>query len=205
MKTLLKQSTILGLLISVLFALNLLAFTEPTAPPPGGIVPPPPLNVGPAGQSKTGGLILNTGGATYGLIVDKGRVGVNTTSPGAALHVLGSGIISGGLDLLSSRLTSLGVPIGTTDAATKGYVDAQVSAAGAGASYTAFGVTTCAPGWTVAYTGTVLTRTFGGSSSGDPICVAGYSATGGISFTYGWAASGNSASNQVFSCAVCVK
>ena len=35
---------------------------------------PTPLNVGPTGQSKEGGLILNTGGAEYGLIVDQGNV-----------------------------------------------------------------------------------------------------------------------------------
>ena len=46
-----------------------------------------PLNVGPDGQSKAGGLILNTGGATNGLIVDQGNVGIGTTTPGAPLEI----------------------------------------------------------------------------------------------------------------------
>jgi len=45
-----------------------LAWTEPSQAPPGGNVLAP-LNVGSAGQSKAGGLILNTGGAATGLIV----------------------------------------------------------------------------------------------------------------------------------------
>ncbi|MBI2624992.1 MAG: hypothetical protein HYW70_01505, partial [Candidatus Nealsonbacteria bacterium] len=46
---------------------------EPSQSPPLGNVFAP-LNVGNVGQSKAGGLILNTGGAEFGLIVDKGKV-----------------------------------------------------------------------------------------------------------------------------------
>jgi len=39
------------------------------------------LNIGSTGQSKAGGLILNTGGAATGLIVQSGNVGIGTTTP----------------------------------------------------------------------------------------------------------------------------
>ena len=45
--------------------------------------------MGPTGQSKAGGLILNTGGAVNGLIVDKGSVGIGTTNPSQKLDVAG--------------------------------------------------------------------------------------------------------------------
>jgi len=66
------------LVISFLMAFYVVAWTEPTSAPPGDNVATP-LNAGPAGQSKTGGLILNTGDAThdpaeYGLIVDQGQI-----------------------------------------------------------------------------------------------------------------------------------
>ena len=70
---------ILGVLtMSFLVGYLAFAWTEPTAPPPGGNVPAP-LNVGNVGQSKEGGLILNTGGASIGLIVQYGNVGIGTT------------------------------------------------------------------------------------------------------------------------------
>jgi len=65
------------------------AWTEPTQAPPGGNVPAP-LNVGSAGQSKAGGLILNTGGAATGLIVQYGNVGIGTTAPTQKLDVNGT-------------------------------------------------------------------------------------------------------------------
>ncbi len=63
----------IALIISV-FTLSLtigylaLAWTEPTLAPPGDNVAAP-INVGAIGQSKAGGLILNTGGADDGLLV----------------------------------------------------------------------------------------------------------------------------------------
>jgi len=82
--------------IASIFWVNglILAWTAPTAVPPGSNVAAP-LNVGSTGQSKAGGLILNTGGATTGLIVDSGNVGIGTAAPGAKLHVAGTAGVDG--------------------------------------------------------------------------------------------------------------
>jgi hypothetical protein len=66
------------------------AWTEPTVAPPGGNLGAP-LNTGNLGQYKQGGLMLNTGGAPNGLIVQNGNVGIGTTSPSGKLHVSGNG------------------------------------------------------------------------------------------------------------------
>ncbi|MFH1582192.1 MAG: hypothetical protein ABIA08_00285 [bacterium] len=60
------------LVISFLAAFYVVAWQEPSQVPPEGNVSMP-LNVGPSGQAKEGGLILNTGGALIGLIVDTGQ------------------------------------------------------------------------------------------------------------------------------------
>jgi len=65
------------------------AWTEPTTFPPEGNVAAP-LNVGNTGQSKSGGLILNTGNAATGLIVAYGKVGIGTTTPSYTLDVNGN-------------------------------------------------------------------------------------------------------------------
>lgn len=83
----------LPLCLGVILAISLvnylvLAWTEPSQTPPGGNVNAP-INVGNTGQSKSGGLILNTGGAAIGLIVDKGYVGIGTNSPAKKLEVKG--------------------------------------------------------------------------------------------------------------------
>ena len=76
------------LVVCFAMAFYVLGWTEPTQTPPEGNVLAP-LNVGPTGQSKAGGLILNTGGAVNGLIVDKGSVGIGTTNPSQKLDVAG--------------------------------------------------------------------------------------------------------------------
>ena len=65
------------------------AWVEPNQMPPGGNIAAP-LNTGNIGQIKQGGLILNIGGAQYGLIVDKGSVGIKTTNPTKDLDVNGA-------------------------------------------------------------------------------------------------------------------
>jgi len=85
----------------MIFVLNylVLAWTEPAQSPPEGNVSAP-LNVGNTGQSKAGGLILNTGGAVTGLVVDKGNVGIGMSNPSNRLEV--SGKIYSSDDILSA-------------------------------------------------------------------------------------------------------
>ena len=88
MRHIFQQIFTIVILGALLFAIELFAFSEPSSPPPGSNTPAP-LHVGAAGQTKTGGLILNTGGASYGLIVDKGNVGIGTVNQSAKLEVSG--------------------------------------------------------------------------------------------------------------------
>jgi len=76
------------LVIFFAIAFYAMGFAEPTVNPPGGNVSLP-LNTGNVGQSKEGGLILNTGGATNGLIIQNGRVGIKTSNPTEELEVNG--------------------------------------------------------------------------------------------------------------------
>jgi hypothetical protein len=107
MKKTKSVALILGVLaMSFLVGYLVLAWTEPSQTPPGGNVLAP-LNVGNVAQTKTGGLILNTGGAPIGLIVDKGNVGIGKMAPAQKLDVGGNiqgitGIFTG-----SGAVTSL--------------------------------------------------------------------------------------------------
>ena len=74
------------LVICFVVGFYVFAYTEPTANPPVGNVFVP-LNVSSSPQVKVGGLVLNTGGATYGLAVDQGNVGIGTTTPSTKLQV----------------------------------------------------------------------------------------------------------------------
>jgi hypothetical protein len=78
----------LGVLVmSILVSYLVFAWTEPTASPPGGNVPAP-INVGPQGQLKEGGLMIATNPTlTTGLIVQYGNVGIGTTNPIGKLQV----------------------------------------------------------------------------------------------------------------------
>jgi len=107
------------------------AWVEPTAMPPGGNIAAP-LNTGNVGQSKVGGLTLNVGGSTYGLIVQNGLVGIGTTAPGEKLEVNGNILLTGGNSNDNNSNTNspvytiknVAAPVNDTDVATKGYVDA---------------------------------------------------------------------------------
>ncbi|MFH1182800.1 MAG: hypothetical protein V1690_00880 [Candidatus Moraniibacteriota bacterium] len=106
------------------------AWVEPNQMPPGGNIAAP-LNTGNIGQAKVGGLTLNIGGSTYGLIVDKGLVGIGVTAPGEKLEVNGNIKLTGdtsGNPLY--KITGVIAPTGSSDVATKGYVDTA-----AGGSY----------------------------------------------------------------------
>ena len=74
----------------VLFSVQLVSavWTEPAGIPTGGNASAP-LDVSSTGQTKAGGLILNTGASTNGLIVSAGKVGIGVASPAAPLEVYG--------------------------------------------------------------------------------------------------------------------
>lgn len=77
---------IIGFLLAIAVSQVFAAFSEPTAAPPGNNASEP-LNVSGTGQAKAGGLILNTGGASVGLIVDQGTVGIGTVTPDLAVKL----------------------------------------------------------------------------------------------------------------------
>ena len=80
----------LVLVIGVSYVSAYTTWLPPTAAPVGNN-PDAPIYVGSSGQSKIGGLTLNTGGATNGLIVENGKVGIGTTTPQHALDISSSG------------------------------------------------------------------------------------------------------------------
>ena len=82
-------------------ALATQSFTEPSSPPPNNNADAP-LDVSYNGQSKTGGLELNTGLAAVGLIVH-GNVGIGTLTPGSDVAM------TGGLTINGSNMTQLTV------------------------------------------------------------------------------------------------
>jgi len=75
--------------MSFLVGYLLFAWTEPVQTPPGCPSGTPgcnvPINEGPTGQAKVGGLLLNTGGAIDALIIDKGYIQIkaNNGVPGS--------------------------------------------------------------------------------------------------------------------------
>jgi hypothetical protein len=81
--------TIISLFTSYIISL---AWTEPTSNPPYGNISAP-INVSNQGQIKYGGLLLNLGGATTGLIVANGNVGIGTIDPLGKLSVKGGNIV----------------------------------------------------------------------------------------------------------------
>lgn len=95
-----SSSTILAFSLGALLVGSRLVFgfTEPGQLPAGGNVLPP-LDTSAFGQAKAGGLILNTGGASIGLIVDKGNVGIGISNPTQKLHVNGDTQIIGSIQL----------------------------------------------------------------------------------------------------------
>jgi len=99
------------MVICLAISFNVFGWTEPTADPPGDNVSAP-LNTSNVGQSKVGGLILNTGGTAIstGLIVDNGNVGIGTTGPEKLLHIHG---VSGSEFRLSHNAGY--TPIGSVD------------------------------------------------------------------------------------------
>ena len=86
-----KQYTKIFITIAValLFpAIALAQWVGPTATPPSNNTATP-LDVSATAESKIGGLLLNTGGAANGLIVQNGNVGICTTNPFTKLDIAG--------------------------------------------------------------------------------------------------------------------
>lgn len=65
---------------------NAQTWTAPTAVPPNDNTYAP-INISATAQSKIGGAIFNTGGATYGLLIPFGSVGIGTLTPTAQFHI----------------------------------------------------------------------------------------------------------------------
>ncbi|OHA17414.1 MAG: hypothetical protein A2825_00965 [Candidatus Taylorbacteria bacterium RIFCSPHIGHO2_01_FULL_43_120] len=74
----------------VLGVSSIYAWTGPASAPPGGNVAAP-LNAGNDAQPKGGGLLLNSAGGAYGLIVYRGLVGIGTATPQSILHINSGG------------------------------------------------------------------------------------------------------------------
>ncbi|HEU0080553.1 MAG TPA: hypothetical protein VFQ72_00810 [Candidatus Paceibacterota bacterium] len=85
-----RSKLLAGLFAAALFSCmaQALAWTGPSTAPSSNNASIP-LNAGGTGQSKVGALTLNTGGATYGLLIPYGKVGIGTANPAASLSVAG--------------------------------------------------------------------------------------------------------------------
>lgn len=77
--------------------------------------------------SATGWIGFRINNADQMVIREDGKVGIGNTGPLEKLHVSGNVRIDGTLDLQNNRIAGVATPTNTTDAATKGYVDTQVS------------------------------------------------------------------------------
>ncbi len=87
------------------------SWLNPGATPPSGNTAEP-INVSSTAQIKEAGLLLNTVGATNGLIVQYGNVGINTVSPSQKLDVNGYVKTSSGFCIGSSCITSWAGTVG---------------------------------------------------------------------------------------------
>ena len=105
-----SKSTILGITFGILLVgYTVFAFTPPTAPPPGDNVDAP-INTGTGDQTKTGGLL-----SVFDLQVNQ------------SLGVSGGTTLGGILNLQGNKITNVGSPSVAGDAATKGFVDNEIS------------------------------------------------------------------------------
>lgn len=79
-----------------------------------------PLNTGPDGQFKTGGLTIATGNVPTGLIVTNGNVGIGDTTPGTKLDISGSTRASQGFVATGYSASGWGGPGAEVGVATVG-------------------------------------------------------------------------------------
>jgi len=91
MKKTYAQLVSLGILVAIAtFSLSARAdvWSPPSVTPPGNNISTP-INLSQNTQTKIGGMILNSGGATYGLLIPFGQVGIGTNAPASLLSVAG--------------------------------------------------------------------------------------------------------------------
>jgi len=159
------QNNLLSFFLNIIFIsffilTIVLAWTEPISSPPGGNVSAP-LNVGPTGQIKSGGLILNTGGAQIGLIVATGSVGIGTTTPQGKLDVVGGFVRSDtGFCIGTSCITSWPGGGGVSGSGTTNYIAKWTGSTSLGNSIiydngTNVGIGTTAPGQKLTVAGNI--------------------------------------------------
>ncbi|MEK7607757.1 MAG: hypothetical protein AAB484_02460 [Patescibacteria group bacterium] len=91
--------------LSFPFNINAELWSNPKATPPGDNISTP-INVSNVAQTKVGGLTLNSAGATYGLLVPFGKVGIGTLTPGGLFDVFGSSGVA--FTVLSSGKVGIG-------------------------------------------------------------------------------------------------
>lgn len=156
-----------------------------------------PLNTSSVGQTKLGGLVLNLGNAVYGLIVKNGNSGFGLEQPTERVDVNGNIKLNG-------RVIGMEAPIEGKDGANKNYVDAM---GGGGGTYTAWGKTECASGWTKAYEGVGIVPTVfypPGQNGGGPVCGLPLKKQNGRA-NLQWFDGGSNVEYGSYPCAVCVK
>jgi hypothetical protein len=159
------KSPITGFLLGITISICLLgisvlfAWTEPSSNPPEGNVSGP-INVSNTGQSKSGGLILNTGGASIGLVVDKGNVGIGITNPTEKLYVSGKIFATDDVCIASGVCLShlIGYAVDPNKIVMNKHTINECVAAGGeavdvgaqqkGCRFSNLNGVTCAPGWT---------------------------------------------------------
>jgi hypothetical protein len=110
------------------------AWQNPGGNPPSGNAADP-VNTANTAQSKQGTMWISSGNAyqgnpyTYGLIVQNGRVGIGSTTPGVLMAVdAGAGVTA--INVGGGRISNLSeIPISWSEAASRYYVDYRVSQA----------------------------------------------------------------------------
>jgi len=152
---------ILTLGLSISLQSILAAWTGPLAGPPTCTAGNPgcdaPLNSGPLMQLKTGALWLNSNGISpYGLIIEKGKVFINTTTPSTTANLLVDGTIAAA------------APVNDNDLTTKAWVLANAGGGGSSGVSVVNGVT-----WK-GYTGLTYDGNMGGTKGMNDKCNTNY-------------------------------
>ena len=92
MKTFTSRALLVSL--AIFFSAGVQVFAQSFTEPSSATIPPnnnvdAPLDTSAQGQAKAGGLDLNSSGASNGLLVPYGNVGIGTLTPATTLNVIG--------------------------------------------------------------------------------------------------------------------